>query len=80
MVESVVDPVDDGAVGEDRGEAAPARLEQGRLAVDVEKALVLAGKAGGRQVLSGRRAAHRDGKVLAAVAFERAIGVGNLLS
>ena len=36
MVEAVVDAVDDGAVGEHRGEAAPARLEQVAGAADVQ--------------------------------------------
>ena len=65
MVEAVVDAIDDRAVGEDRGEAAPAGLEQIVFAAHVEKALVLPGEARRRQILRGGRAAHRDGDVLA---------------
>ena len=41
---------------------------------DVEKAVVLAGEAGRRQVLGGRRTARRDRDIGAALFFERAIG------
>ena len=47
--------VADRPVGEQRGEAAPAGIEQRRLAADVEEGLLLAGEARVRQVL-GRRA------------------------
>ena len=60
VVEALVDAVGDGAVGEQRGEAAPDRVEQHGLAADVQEGLVLAGEAGGRQILGGGRAAHRD--------------------
>ena len=53
VVEAVVDALDDGAVGKDRGEAAAAGLEQVGLAAHIQKALVLAGEAGGRQILGG---------------------------
>ena len=70
MVEAVVDAIDDGAVGEQRGEAAPAGLEHVVGAADVQKAFMLTGEAGGRQVLGGRRAAHRDRDVVAVLGFE----------
>ena len=80
MVEAVVDAVDDGAVGEDRGEAAPARLEQIVFAAHIEKALMLSGKTRGRQVFGGRRAAHRDRDIGAAFGFERSIRRSDLLA
>ena len=80
MVEAVVDAIDDGAVGEDRGEAAPAGFDQFGLAADVEIALVLTGKARRRQILGGRRAAHGDGDTGAVLLFERAIGTRDLLA
>ena len=78
MVEAVVDAVDDRAIGEERGEAAPAGFEQLGFAAHVEKALMLTGEARGRQVFGGRRAAHRDRDALAAFLFERVIGGGDL--
>ena len=48
------------------------------LAAHIQKALVLAGKAGGRQVFGRRRAAHRDRDPGAAFLFESAIGRGDL--
>ena len=62
MVEAVVDAIADGPVGEDGGEAAPAGLDQGRLAAHVQEAVVLAGEAGGRQILRRGRAADGDGQ------------------
>ncbi len=62
MVEAVRRPIDDRAVGEERSEAAAASLDQRRLALDVQKALVLPGETGVRQVLGGGGAAdgHAD--------------------
>ena len=77
VVEAVVDAIDDGAVGEDRGKAAPAGLEQIGLAAHIQKALMLAGEAGGRQVFGGRRAAHGNRDPGAAFFFEGAIGRGD---
>ena len=68
VVEALVDAVGDGAVGEQRGVAAPHRVEQHRLAADVQEGLVLAGEAGGRQILGGRGTAHRDRQVVAVFA------------
>ena len=70
MIEAVVDAVDDAAVGEQRGEATAARLEQVVRAADVQVALVLAGEAGGRQILGGGGAAHRDGDAGAVLRLE----------
>jgi hypothetical protein len=74
VVEAVIDAIDDGAVGKDRGEAAAASLKQIALATYIQKALVLAGEAGGRQVFGGGRAAHRNRNPGAAFLFESAIG------
>ena len=74
VIEAVVDAIDDGAVGEQRGKAAPAGLEQVLLATDVQIALVLTGEARGRQILGGRRAAHGDRHVGAVLLLELAIG------
>ena len=49
-------------------------------ATDIEEALVLAGKARGRQILGRRRTAHRDGNVGPILRFELSIGFGDLLS
>jgi hypothetical protein len=57
MVEPVVEAVDDGPIGEDRGKAPTAGLEQVRFAPDVEIALVLTGEARTGQVFGGRGAA-----------------------
>ena len=48
-------------------------------AAHIQKALVLPGEAGGRQVFGRRRAAHCDRDVGAAFLFERAIGGRDLL-
>src|SRR6516165_1159869 len=78
VVEAVVDAIDDGAVGEDRGEAPAAGLKQIAFAAYIQKALVLASEAGCRQVLGGGRAAHRDRDTGAALLFESTIGCGDL--
>jgi hypothetical protein len=75
VVEAVVDAVDDGAIGEQGGEAAAARLEQVTGAADVQVALVLAGEAGGGQILRRRRAAHRNRDLVAILRLERAVGI-----
>ena len=80
MVEAVVDAIDDGAVGEDRRKAAPAGFDHVGLAAHIQKALMLTGEACGRQVLGGRRAAHRDRDAGAAFPFERVIGSGDLFA
>ena len=79
VVEAVVDPIGDRAVGENRGEAAAAGLEQCIRATHVEKAFVLAGEARRRQVLRRRRAAHCDRYVGAVVSLQLPIGADGLL-
>ena len=54
MVEAVIDPVPDGSVREQACEAPAYGIENLPLAGDVEIALVLPGKARGREIL-GRR-------------------------
>ena len=78
VVEAVVDAVNDGPVGENRGKAAPARLDHVGLAAHVQETLMLPGEARSRQVLGRRRAAHRDCDSSAAFLLERAIGRGHL--
>ena len=74
MVEAVVDAIDDGPVGEDRGKAPPACLDHLGLAAHVQETFVLPGEARSRQIFGGRRAAHRDCDPGAAFGLERAIG------
>jgi len=50
--------------GEQQSEAQPARFEDIIGTTDVQVALVLAGEAGGRQVLGRGRAADRDGDMV----------------
>ena len=57
--------VDDGAVGPQRRPAAAHRVEHRVRADDVEVGVLLAGEAGERQVLGGRRGAHRHRRVRA---------------
>jgi hypothetical protein len=76
MVEALRDAVADGAVGEQRGEAAPAGVKQRGLAPDVEVALLLAGKARRRQILGRGARAHRDVDGIAAPATPRQLAVG----
>ena len=79
VIEAVLDAVDDGAIGEDRGEAAPARGEQRGLAPDPQIALVLAGEARLRQVLRGRARSDRHRRLGAVLARERPVGGDDLL-
>jgi hypothetical protein len=65
MIEAPVDAVADGALVEQAREAAPHRIKQPGLARHIEKAVVLAGEAGGRQVFRGGGTAHCDARVLA---------------
>src|SRR6516162_2570065 len=80
MVEVIVYAIDDGAIGEYRRKALSARFDHRGLATDIQKALVLAGKASIRKVFRGRRAAYRDGHANAALAFEAPIGIRNFPS
>ena len=79
VIEAVVDPIGDRAVGEDRGEAAAAGLEQCIGAAHVEEAFVLAGEARRGQILRRRGAAHGDGDVRAVVGLQFPIGADGLL-
>ncbi len=79
VVEALVAAVADRAVGEQRGLTAPHGIDQHLLAAHVEVGVVLAGEAGGRQVLGGGRAAHRDAEILAELRLERAPGRAQLL-
>ena len=74
VIEAAIVPVVNRAVGEQARETAAARLEQRRIALDVQIRLVLAGEAGGRQVFGRRGAAHRDGHVSAVLLVEAVIG------
>ena len=63
MVEALGLPVADGPIGEQRGVASPARLQERVLTADVEEGLLLAGEACVRQVLGRRTRAHGDIRV-----------------
>jgi hypothetical protein len=78
VVEAIVDAVDDGPIGEDRREAAPASLDHVGLAADIQETLVLSRKASAGQILGRRRAADRHGNSDTASGLERAIGLGDL--
>ncbi len=75
VIEVLGDPVADRPVGEERGEAVPAGIEQRRFAADVEEGLLLSGEARVRQVFRRGARAHRDvGIGLAGPFAELAIG------
>src|SRR5579875_364533 len=78
MVEAVVDAIDNGPIGEQRGKAAPARLHNRVLATDIEKAFVLSGKAGVRQIFGRRRTAYRDRNASSAFLLKRAVSGADL--
>ena len=61
VIEPVLDAIDDRAVGEDRGQAAPDGAEDRGLPADAQEALVLTGEARLGQILGGRAGADRDG-------------------
>ncbi len=58
MVEPLVDPVGDGPVGEKGGKTTLARVDQLFFSPDVQKSLLLSGKAGVGKVLGGSRTPH----------------------
>ena len=60
VVEALVDAIGDRPVGEQRGEAALAGVEQDLAALDVQIRFLLAGEAGVGQVLGRGAAAHGD--------------------
>jgi hypothetical protein len=74
VIEAIVDPVRDRAIGEDRCEAPPARLDDSPHTANVEEAFMLAGETCGRQILSSRGAANRNRDIGAIFLFELAIG------
>jgi hypothetical protein len=80
VVEAIVDPVDDGAVGVERSETAPAGLHHTGLVAQVEEAVVLACETGRGQVFGGGRASdgHADGARVSR--RQGAEGRGDLLS
>jgi hypothetical protein len=75
MVEAVIDAVDDGSVGEQRGKAPPTGLYHIIGAADVQIAFVLTGEACRRQILGSGGTADGDRDVRPIVAFELAIGL-----
>ncbi len=78
VVEALIDPVVDGAVREQAGEAAAAGVEEALVAVDVEIGLLLAGEARGGQVLGGGRASHREARVLPVLLPELPVALEDL--
>src|ERR1700690_1777435 len=78
MVETIVDPINDRAVGKNRGEAPAASLEQPLLPTNVEEAFMLPGETGGRKVFRRRRTTDRNGDIFAVFRLELAIGGGDL--
>ena len=79
VVEAVVDAIGDGAVGEERGEDAPAGIQQGARAADVEIGLLLAGEGGRGQVLGRGGAAHGDVGIRAELGLELGVGARDLV-
>ncbi len=80
VIETLVDPIGDRPVGEQRRVAAPDRIQHHLLATDVQIGIVLAGKARGRQILGRGRRAHRDRQILAIGLHELAPGGQDLLA
>ena len=78
MVETVIDPINDRPVSEDRGETAPAGFEQAFRPADVEEALMLSGEARGRKILGRRGAADRHGTTAPILRLQQSIPVGDL--
>src|SRR6516165_10654719 len=80
MIEAVIDPIRNGAVGEDGSKAASAGFKQIGGAPDVQETLMLTCKACGWEVFRRGGATHGDRNIGAIVAFELCIGFRNLLS
>ena len=78
MIETVAFAIADGALGKQRGEAAPARIEQAFLVTYIQETLVLAGKAGAGQVLRSGGAAYREAQLGTVLFAELHIGVSDL--
>ena len=79
MIKATVHAIRNGAVGENGREAAPAGIEHGVTAADVQIAVVLAGETGSRQVLGGGGTAHGHGDAFARFFLEITIGGHDLL-
>jgi hypothetical protein len=77
MVEALVHAVADGAVGEERGEAAFAAIQHRAMAADIEIRLVLAGHARVGQVLRCGATAYGHVRRMERVAPERVVGGGD---
>ena len=80
VIEAVVDAIGNRAIGEDRGEAAPAGFEQIVRAPHVEEAFMLARETRGRQIFRRRRTSHGDGDAGPVLLLQLAISRGNLLA
>jgi hypothetical protein len=78
VVEPVLDPVDDGPVGEERREAAPTRGHDRVGAPHPEVGLLLPGEARIRQVLSGRARADGDARIRPGFLCEGVVGLADL--
>ncbi len=78
VVEALVDPIMDGAVGEKAGETAPAGIEELRVAMHVEEAFVHSGEARVGQVFGGRRRAHSEAELSAVLGLQAAISLEDL--
>jgi hypothetical protein len=78
VVDAAFGAVGDGAVLEEAGEAGAHRVQQARLAGDVEEGLVLAGEAGGGQVFGGGRAAHGQRQRVAVLVLQLRVGAADL--
>ena len=80
VIEPVVDAVGDRAVGENRGKAAPAGLEQVLRPPHIEEAFMLARETRGRQILRRRRTPHGDRDPGPGLPFKLAIRFHDLLA
>ena len=80
MVESIVDAIGDRAIGENGCKAAAAGFEQIVGAADIQKTLVLAGKARRRKIFRGGRTADGNGHIRAVLRLELPIGAADLFA
>ncbi len=74
MVESLVDTIADGTVGEEGGKAALAGIDQLGLAADIQEGLLLTGEAGIGKVFRRGGAADGNIRVLSVLFTELLIG------
>jgi len=79
IVETLVEAVGDGPVREERRKAALAGLDEGLLAPDVQEGLLLARKAGIRQVLGGGGTADGDVRIGSVLIAELPVGLDDLV-